>query len=357
VLDSVDGLADELLIVVPPTVPAPTGLVASYAGRLVEAADAYPDSLSAAARRESQGTWLLTLGAGEMLAPGSAEALPTWLQTVDAITTGAMIPCQDWPRTGIAPVRRVEQRLWRQAPGSHPPAVPSLVPGVAIWQPARETPDTATSPVPAMPAPPPETLLPAVLRLMQGDLAGARSDLLSWRRLAPVQDPDRETCDEWLITTALALGDWPLALSLADTVLSSGCQRPVLAIQAATVLQAVGDARGAAYACHLAGAARQDWRHGPADIDWQPELILASLMLGADGPTTAAAWLSQRHSPGPLPVMQSLLGMLTGQVADLPDAGILELATELANGGWLTDADMSRVSIGSVNPSPCTGGG
>jgi hypothetical protein len=343
-LDGIDAIAQDLLVVVAPGSTVAPGLVARHAGRLVVAADERPESLLAAARAQAIGTWLLTLQADEQLAPGSADALTIWLQTMGATKTGALIGCQNWPLAGGHDTVRREQRLWRLKGGGGGNSLAPLaaVPGVAIWQP----PAAARLPVPALPklpAPPPPALMPAVRQLMAGNLSAARVELLSWRLTAAPDDPQRPTADEWLITAAIALGDWALALTIADGVLDTRCRRPVLAIQAATVLQLAGDVSGAAQACRLAVMARQTWDEGPADIDWQPELLMASLILGTEGPALARSWLSQAPDHGPLAVMQALLHGLTGGTAEVQAPGLLDLATELATSGWLSQTAMANL--------------
>jgi hypothetical protein len=342
-LTAIDALADDLLVVTGPHGQVSRGLVASYAGRLIEAPSADLHSLLTTARQEARGTWLLVLHGGEMPAPGMTEAMGVWLQTVGATKNGALIACQDWPQAGVASPRRPEQRLWRQGTDDRASTLNPLtiVPGTAIWQAPKADTAAMIPSIPAAVAPPPASLVPAVLRLLQGDLTGARSDLLAWRQTAPTDDPDREACDEWLITTALALGDWSLALTVADGVLTARCRRPVLAIQAATALQLVGDVPGAAQACRLAVAARQDGAAVPAEVAWQPEMLLASLMLGIDGADVVAAWMSQAPAWGPLAVMQALLSWLQGQAREVPETRVMDLAAELVDGGWLVPATLT----------------
>lgn len=333
-LDAIDAAADEVLVVGAPDGPAPHGPVGRYGGRLIVATDGSPASLTAAAMASATRPWLLVLQTGEQLAPGSLDALALWLQTMGATKSGGLLPVMGWPQAGQPPAAAPEQRLWRLQGGDGKLAAPlTTVPGIAVWQ-RSMTGELAAPTLPPLPPPPPPALTPAVRHLMAGNLPAARVELLGWRSVAPENDPNRPLADEWLITTAIALGDWSLALALADGVLETRCRRPVLAIQAATVLQLAGDVTGAAMACRLAVQARQTWVEGPADIEWQPELILASLMLATDGPVATQAWLAQATATGPLAVMQRLVaGLVRGD--EVPDAGVAELASELVASGWL----------------------
>jgi hypothetical protein len=342
-LAALDGLAEEVLVLAPAGLPLPDGPPRSVGGRNVTVADATPKSLEAAARQAATGDWLLLIYADEMIAPGSAEALALWVKTIGRRQPGAQIACQAWPQAGQPASARLETRLWRHdAAGATATPWPT-VPGMALW--AR--PQGPLAPPPAMtatPAPTPAALIAAAFQLMQGNLPVARAELLTWRQAAAEDDPDRFICDEWLVTTALALGDWPLALTVAERVLASRCDRPVLAFQAATALHLAGDLTGAARACLLAVAARQTWNQGPADLAWQPEMLMTSLLLAMDGPEVAAHWLGITAAEGPLAVMKALLGILTGEAAGAALPGVPELAAELMAGGWLAHDATSAIS-------------
>jgi hypothetical protein len=333
-LVALDALADEVLVVAAAGLPLPAGPALSVAGLSVTAADATPAAIEVAARQAATGDWLLLMHADEMLAPGSAEALSLWLKTIGLRQPGAQITCQRWPQPGQPAMDRVETRLWRHdAAGATATPWPT-VPGMALWpRPQGEL--APPPPETAPPAPTPAALIAAAFQLMQGNLPVARAELLTWRQAAAEDDPDRFICDEWLVTTALALGDWPLALTVAERVLASRCHRPVLAFQAATALHLAGDLTGAAQACLLAVAARQTWEQGPADLAWQPEMLMASLLLAMDGPDVSAHWLGGLTATGPLAVMTALLRVLTGEKAAAALPGMQELAAELVAGGWL----------------------